>query len=305
VMSVDEAYLRQLAVALTSISASSSDPHRVHVLHDGVAPADRDRVQRSLSDRVQVDWIDARAAVDGRQLPAGDPRSMYFRLFLAELLPRQLDRVIYLDSDLVVRRSLRGLWEFGLGDAPIGAVRDAYMPWVVCNPNIRWRELHVLPDAPFFNSGVMLIALEQWRTQQIGAQALALLSKTSLTLDQCALNVVLKGNWSVLPPVWNVQSYHLTGDASLAFASEGPDRVDEAIGDPAIVHFTGGSFNRPWQTPCRNPRRDEWLAWLDRTAWSGWRPQPTPLLPRALGRAQRALRLVRYGGGPDLRGRAR
>ena len=120
-------------------------------------------------------------------------------------------------------------------------------------------------------------------------------------LDGCALNVVLANDWAALHPTWNVQSYHLTGDECLAFAAEGRDRVDEAVADPAIVHFTGGSFNRPWQAPCGNPYRDEWLACLDRTAWRGWRPKPAPAFARALGRTQRALRVARYGGGADVR----
>jgi lipopolysaccharide biosynthesis glycosyltransferase len=150
----------------------------------------------------------------------------------------------------------------------------------------------------------MLVSLEQWRDQEVGARAVALLSETSALLDQCALNVVLENAWTALHPTWNVQSYHLTGDDCLAFAGDGRDRIDEALADPAIVHFTGGSFNRPWQAPCRNPYRDEWFECLDRSAWRGWRPKPAPPLARAWGGTKRAARVLRHGGGTEARGSA-
>jgi lipopolysaccharide biosynthesis glycosyltransferase len=136
-MAADQAYARQLAVALASISRTAERPCRVHVLHDGLLPAVRDRVEVSLSDLVQIQWLDADAAVRGRPLPLPLPRSMYFRLFLSELLPREVERALYLDADLIVRRSLDELWAADLGGAAVGAVRDGYRPWIVRNPSIR------------------------------------------------------------------------------------------------------------------------------------------------------------------------
>src|SRR5438874_2281209 len=176
VMAVDAAYVRQLAVALVSISEQGDDRCRVHVLHDGVSLADRERVQGQLSGRIDLEWIDARPQADGRRLPRDMPRSMFFRLYLSELLPRDLERVVFLDADVIVRRSLRDLWCAPLGDAPIGAVRDAYLPWMARNWTFHWRDVDVSPDAPFFNSGVMVVALGRWRDEEVGARALALLS---------------------------------------------------------------------------------------------------------------------------------
>jgi lipopolysaccharide biosynthesis glycosyltransferase len=300
VMAVDANYVRQLGVALASISVNTGAPCRVHVLHDGVSADDRERVERSLRDGIQLEWIDARRAGDGMGLPVGKPRATYLRLLFTDLLPDELERVIYLDADVMVLGSLTDLWESDI-DGVVGAVRDAYRPWMVRNTTFQWRAVGVLPDAPFFNSGVMLTDLRRWRTGDVGARALELVRAESSMWDQCALNVVLDGGWTPLHPKWNVQSYHLTGDECLAYATEGRDRLDRALSEPAIVHFTGGSFNRPWQAPCSNPRRDEWLAYLDRTAWRGWRPDPAPVVSRAWGRAQRALRVLRNGGAADLR----
>jgi lipopolysaccharide biosynthesis glycosyltransferase len=304
VMATDEAFVRQLAVAVASISANCAEACRVRVLHDGVSPTARARVEASRRDHVDVEWIDARPMVDGHALPARNPRPTFFRLFVSELLPREVERVVYLDADVIVRRSLAPLWEMALDQTAIGAVRDAYRPWMVRNDTFRWREVGVAPGSPFFNSGVMVVDLEEWRRRDVGTRALALLSEQSRMFDQCALNIVHEDDWTALPPEWNLQTYHLFGDECLAYATEGPERLDAAVRDPAIVHFTGGSYNRPWQAPCGNPFRDEWLTYLDRTPWRGWRPEPATPLVRAWGRTQRALGVLRYGGGGDVRGGA-
>jgi len=293
-MAADGNYVRQLAVVLHSLTRAVESPCRVHVVQDGITAADRDRVRASVSDDVQLEWIDPAATVRDR-LPVGRSRpSIYFRLFLDEMLPGDVERVLYLDADVVVRRPLTELWATELADAAVAAVRDAYMPWVVRDRSLAWRSLDVAPESAFFNSGVMLMSLERWRESQVGLRTVELLPR--FRTDQDALNVVLADRWLALHPRWNVQSYHLTGDTNLAYAAEGYERLDAALADPAIVHYTGGSFNRPWQEPCSNPYRDEWFLHLDQTAWRGWRPKANPAVRRARGRAKRALGVLRHGG---------
>ena len=293
-MAADATYARQLAVAVTSLAATADRPCRVWVLHDRSAGID---LARAL-DPVRADLSIETVAVDAAMTayaPLFSPRSMLYRLLLGEVLPAELTRVLYLDVDIVVRRPLTELWESDTGDAVIGAVRDAYRPWVVRDPRLPWRERGVPPNAPFFNSGMMLVSLPRWRAREIGPQALAV-TESIPVMDQCALNTVIAGDFAALHPRWNVQSYHLTGDECLAYGAEGRDRVDEALADPAIVHFTGGTFNRPWEAPCGNPYAREWIEWLDRTEWRGWRPRPVPPTTRAVRRAQRAWRVLRRGG---------
>jgi lipopolysaccharide biosynthesis glycosyltransferase len=295
-MSVDTRFVRQLAVAVCSIARTTDGPCRVHVLHDGLERADREQVEASGSATLGFEWIDVRDAVASAELPVARPASMYTRLFIGEMLDPAIERVIYLDADVVVRRSLGELWSADLGAASLGAVRDAYMPWIVQVETIPWRDLGIPPDTAHFNSGMMVVSMRDWRRREVGSRALGLLSASSGMLDQCALNAVLVDDWQALHPRWNVQSYHLTGAGCLAYASEGAERLDAALADPAIVHFTLGTFNRPWQAPCSNPYRDLWLEHLDRTPWRGWRPRPAPLLSRMRRRAGRAAQVALRGG---------
>jgi lipopolysaccharide biosynthesis glycosyltransferase len=289
-IAADANFAMPLAVCLASISAHSHGrAHRVFVLHDGY-PADLvARIEQSVTPDVQLHWLDARApAVDTAQLPDWLPSAALYRLRITDLLPTDVSRVIYLDADVLVRRPLAELWALDTGDALLAGVRDARYPCF--GPVLPWRDLHLAPATPYFNSGVMLIPLRQWREARIGEIALQMLQSRKLQNgDQCALNVVVNGRWLPLGPIWNVQGHHFRGDRALAWMFENPAIMEKALASPAIVHFSQ-SHHRPWLSESEHPFRGEWLARLSETAWAGYRPPSAsrPLPVRVAGRLRRA-----------------
>lgn len=54
----------------------------------------------------------------------GLTRATYYRLFLSEILPPSVEKVLYLDGDIIVRHSLLPLWETDMTDYAVGAVMD-------------------------------------------------------------------------------------------------------------------------------------------------------------------------------------
>lgn len=53
------------------------------------------------------------------------PIQVFYRLLIGELLPETVERVLYLDGAIIVRKSLRNLWPFDLENVDVGAVPDA------------------------------------------------------------------------------------------------------------------------------------------------------------------------------------
>jgi len=129
VLTSDSDFSKQLAVMIAGISVTAEREHRIFVLHDGYESALIDQINGIAGDLVTVHWKDARSGnLDSVQL-ATYPTAILFRLRIADLLPDSVDRVIYLDSDIAVRKPLGELWETELGEYPVGAVRDAKVPW--------------------------------------------------------------------------------------------------------------------------------------------------------------------------------
>ena len=82
--------------------------------------------------------------------------AVYYRLLAPRLLPDTIEKVLYLDSDLIVRKSLAPLWNTDIADRPLAAVPD-YIGGTA------GRDLGLPDGTKYFNSGVLLMNLQYWR----------------------------------------------------------------------------------------------------------------------------------------------
>jgi lipopolysaccharide biosynthesis glycosyltransferase len=275
----DSDYVRPLAVMLKSVlrCVSSDIALTFHLAGTGIPARDAKRLDDLCAEhRAQIHLHELRAA-DVSRLPTWGRMSVatYHRLLLAELLPREVKKVIWLDCDLLVRADLARLWETELGGCHLLAVRDPLVPLVSSRYGVRrWRELGLPESGGYFNAGVMLIDLERWREDEVGTRAAAYVEANRGSVmfwDQEGLNAVLCGRWGELDSRWNEFS------ASVALVQR-----RAAARDPWIVHFSGNL--KPWVLP-RPAMGNRALFYevLDETPWAGWRPRRT-LVSQILGR---------------------
>jgi lipopolysaccharide biosynthesis glycosyltransferase len=182
--------------------------------------------------------------------------SAYYRLFVPDLLPEHLQRIVYLDADLIVRRSIEELYFQPLDDAVVGAVSG---PAAECYVRDAAR-LGLPSGSEYFNSGVLVINLRRWRQLGIRDQSLQFMQDHPdkvVYADQDLLNATLYLRYKSLPPMWNVT---LELFRSLP-SSRGPDHsegdLDLPVVEPAIVHFNGQY--KPWHLRYRHPFKYEYV----------------------------------------------
>ncbi len=290
----DENYVRPLAVTLHSAAASLPRGRHLQVLllDGGISESSWQGLKESLID-LPITIHVIRPDLDSvRDLGISHhiTHTAYLRLLAARLLPDSIDKVIYLDSDVLVRRDLTELWEYDVQGQYCLAAVDIACPFVdarqadpcfrksipylaAISPIRNWRELGLDGSAPYFNSGVMVINLKRWREERIENRLLDCLRKNSKYVwcwDQYALNVVFAGQWKLLPAKWN-QGVHVF---EYPDESHSPIEKSEFLGmrdDPALVHFT--TEFKPWEYRPYHPLREQFFKRLDQTAWNGWRPQ--------------------------------
>ena len=210
-----------------------------HLFQRGLSDEHKDDL-RKISVEFGADqvWYDLDEAPVFNELVRFLPHSrrltkvIYARLMIDRLLDPGIERIIYLDCDMLVRDAIEQLYDVDMVGKPIAAVRDTYGAFIVGGRDLMMnRDLFDIAD-PYFNSGMLLIDLPRWRAADVlGRLDLAIRDGTMARLyyDQDFLNLVFKNDWAMLPPRWN------TIDAR--FAHEGLD--------PAIVHYTGPQ--KPWQ----------------------------------------------------------
>lgn len=284
VYSVDRSFAMPAAVSLRSLQESNQGSRiSVTILTLDFDAGLESRLRRSVPD-LDIRFLDVEQVV-----PHGLPRvsvfsrAAYGRLFAPQCLGPESSRILYLDADTIVLNRISPLFEQGLGEHAVGAVQSVSLPFISAADGLPyWKDSGVAHDAPYFNSGVLVIDCERWINERIAQRALHAAvdhQESILWPDQDALNVVLRGDFARLDSRWNVES-PLRQPSNLGHALFDPTEIARAIDDPAIVHFNGSP--KPWHRGCQDPARSIWWDYLARTEWTGLSPMRPLSLPREL-----------------------
>ena len=289
-VATDAAFALPTAVTLRSLlSTAEADEFAVSILHGGVDERTQEQIARSLPDGGRsLTWVmvDDRAL---RSLPAHHLSvAAYYRLMIPELLP-DTARVLYVDSDVLFRKSPAPLWDVDLGGNLAAAVRSVNYP-ALCSWGAmdHWRELGLSPRAPYFNSGLMMIDQEGWRRESVRPRVVDFVGSkfaNGATVDQQALNATLSERWLELPPTWNLQP-PLLDDRRGGHLLYDDAPLDEARHDPSVVHFSDRP--KPWHCDSAHPFREDWRDAASATAFAPIALETTSALANARWRAKRA-----------------
>src|ERR1041384_4150254 len=110
----DDAYAMPLAVTVRSLldNLEREASVRLFVIDGGLSEESKKRLRESWpADRLRVEWLKPDlSTLDGVKTSGHIPITSYFRLLVPDLLPADVERAIYLDSDLVVLGNLAKLW---------------------------------------------------------------------------------------------------------------------------------------------------------------------------------------------------
>lgn len=271
-----------MPLAVTAFSAFKNlDSERqliLFILDGGISSANKKKLLQTLdSSRIDVRWIKPTEDQIKTTLLAckasNHPISAYYRLLLPAIIPSQLKKVIYLDSDVVVEGDLAELWDKDLKDQSLLAVQDPIHEYITAGEYFKSLNLEgrgITPDHKYLNSGVLVINLEKWRQHHTADQVLEFIGQhPELPFpDQDAINVVLAGQWGDLNPRWN-QIHAVHTYESYRDSPYDESLYQDLIHQPLIIHYT--SRPKPWGNNCTHPQADRYFKYLDQTAWSGWR----------------------------------
>ena len=154
----------------------------------------------------------------------------YGRLLLADFIDEE--QVLYLDSDLIVELDVLSLNNFNFKGQALAAVGGGIFRYTL-GYDFYVNKVGLAPDLEYFNSGVLLINLREWRLRSIKEECLEIARKYTKELpshDQSILNILCAGNFTKLPK---------------AFNSEWPSFRDRpCFADKMIFHFVGSP--KPW-----------------------------------------------------------
>lgn len=241
---IDDVFAPYAAVSLSSLLSNTRSFVSVYIignLSDGV----KQRLGSLKSNKVAINFLTHDVSLPNNALSARYSERLnevtFVRYAIAEILV-MLDKVIYLDADVLVCGDIKKLWEQPLNKSCVGAVLDYSLM-----SQQREKTLS-LKSKSYFNAGVLLVDLRSWRKMKIFQRLRHTHESREVWEynDQDVLNVVLDEKVQYLEIEMNVQTY--------TFAHH-------EIEEPIIVHFTGQE--KPWHLSSMHPYTEQYRLLLE------------------------------------------
>src|SRR5574344_1667810 len=169
-----------------------------------------------------------------------------------------LDKLIYLDCDLISHASLKELWDLDLEDNFIASVEDAN--------GKKYSKRFLDGNEKFFNTGLMVLNCKKWRSENISQKAVKIAIEntgTALGYDQTVLNKLFVGKVKYLNLKWDLQYSPLNVWPSY----ENLDEYYQAVKNPCIIHYVGDY--KPWVKGlgCFNPKQKDYFKYHKLTSY--------------------------------------
>lgn len=244
-LSSDDKYAPHLAVTIKSIlhNASANDSIAIFILDAGISSENKYKLGHISSRNLKfiryyhVDCAEYdRYIIQNTHISA----AMFAKYKIAHIL-KDINKVIYLDCDLIVNSSLSELFETNIDNYHIAGVEDVgYVYHRLFNDKLIYKNQYI-------NTGVMLINLDVWRKYDICNKlfnyTIEHTDKIQICFDQDVINAVLYDKCKQLDYKWNVQDSFYRYNDEMKINSNVMKIILSSV-KPAIIHFTGPA--KPW-----------------------------------------------------------
>lgn len=244
----DDKYVKNLGVCTYSVmhnTCPNADKVVMYVMDCGITEENKSRLTRQTErfDNAEIIFYDINLLLDFvvPKVETKWNRAIYGRLFLNEILDKYdgIDRIIYLDSDIIVNDSITELFEMDMQGKCIAAVIDG-------DEAPRKKALHMKESQSYVNSGVLVIDAKRWVELNAGQRIIEYINSVSKELqypDQDAINYILCDEIMIIPLKYNFfwmicdrDVFKMVKSLELTYST---DEIYYALHNAKIIHFAG------------------------------------------------------------------
>jgi len=267
--STDDKYVPWCGIMLTSVLENNpNDIYSIFILTAGLNPDNQtsfDNLSKKYSVPIQIITVRDELTKDFcvRKEEHYISVATWYRLLAANVLPDEIEKVLYLDCDIIVNGSLSPLWNKDLAGYAIAGVPDesSYQDEL-------FERLGYPKSDCYLNAGVLLINLNYWREHQVLQRCKDFLLNVGESLvfyDQDTLNKVLHRETLIIEATYNFQNGYLLSWQIGCYDEGLRAQIRECYQDPCIIHFSGRT--KPWQKECYSPYISYFLYYLQQSLW--------------------------------------
>lgn len=242
----DKNYIKPFRVMLKSLAVSNPQGNfRIWLLHSGISNTDLQALAEYCSGyRMTLTWIQVDHSVfETAPVSKQYPQEMYYRLLAPVLLPDTLDKILYIDPDILVINPVYPLWEMQLGESVFAAASHSSIFEAINDVNM----MRLGKDHNYYNTGVLLMDLRKARNVVKAKDIFECVRERMDTLllpDQDVFNLLYGAYTLQLDDnIWNYDARYFS---AYQLKSEGNCNIDWVMRNTVFLHFCGKQ--KPWKS---------------------------------------------------------
>lgn len=271
VYSSDDNYAKYAGISIISLFENNKDELElnVYILNNNISKDNIYKLEEiSKKYNRKIQFINFNDICTGLNNNDGFSEAAYGRLFLQNI--SNINKIIYLDCDTIIKSSLRELWDIDIDGYFVAGVQD--------NPIKCLVEIIGMDDNDrYINSGVLVMNLKMMRDKNIIDKITEFIKKYRGEVphhDQGVINGVFKNKIKVLHPKYNVMSqfWEMKRDEIKKLYEinnyYNESEIREAKEQPIVIHYIEKFYGRPWNDNCTHPMKYEYLFYLNISPWN-------------------------------------
>ena len=249
VLITDNNYVKPTLVAISSIAFNKKDDtcYDIYLLTNNLTEENIDILKTCESETIKIKIINKCEIVENFKnikVRRHVSTTAILKFYIPEIF-NNLDKILYLDGDILVQKDLSELFKIDLGEYYAAVVKDTLS---VVYPK-HMKEYKIYNDF-YFNSGVMLLNIDKMRKDGVKEKLVEYKRKIETPfMDQDALNAIIGGNVKYISYRYNFLNYYtevLTlGELEKFFNEKLKDNIKDVYSDCVILHL--GGKEKPWK----------------------------------------------------------
>lgn len=246
-----------------------------HIMDNGLSETNKNEIikliERGGNSYHFYDFINFEEAVGYDSKENDWPMATFSRIYLPPILKEKIDRLLYLDVDMLCMGDLSEIYNISLDGCIVAGVQDFASAAARAANNIPYQQKYI-------NAGFLLIDVPKWLDFGATNKIHAYVSERKGRVEQCdqgAINAVLGREAKIVHPKYNAMTPLFFVSSNYIKAMYGipeyysESEIRQAKSEPIIIHFLkfGGLVNRPWVARCTHPMKDYYFKYRNMTYW--------------------------------------
>lgn len=274
-------FAEQCGVSIASLFENNKDFENitVYIVEDRITEENKRRIRKIAEaygrQVITIPLPDPQRFFEDDRFTVATLGHTFARMIIGQLLPESVNKVLCIDSDMLILQSFRELWEMDM--------QDDYLAGVDSAPGIAMmkKSLHIEPGTLYCNGGFFMVNLKAVREDCIEErykeyikcvfdEGKLLTAYEEEVMNKCAYPKVMR-----LHPKYNLMTVNLVMDYDAFVKFRSPvnfytrEEMQEACEKPVVVHAINTFYvkKRIWEKNSDSPYADVYLEYRDKTPW--------------------------------------